>query len=81
MEFLQAKLTLHGDFQRVCVYMQVSAWTGVIKRNIKMYKDSQTAENMAAASDSPPHPELSPNPAVCQNSCQEPNTQLFHLQS
>lgn len=31
------------------------------------------------AANSPPHPELHPNPAVSQNSCQKPNIQLFHL--
>lgn len=42
-------------------------------------KNSQTAESMAAASNSPAHPEPNPSPAVCQSYCQEPNIQLFHF--
>lgn len=44
-------------------------------------KNCQTAENMAAASNSQSHPELNPSPAVCQTSCQEQNIQKNSLQS
>lgn len=79
---LQAKIPLQPYFHKVVCLHADSTWIGIIKRKIKMHgkivRQQKTWQQRQIV-----HRihELNPNTAVCQNSRQEPNIQLFHLQS